>query len=143
MSTVDFVAAVEQTHRALLEFVKGNPVPLQERYSHQDDVTLANPFGPVVRGWEQGAATMERAAAYYRDGEGVGFEGIAQCVTPDLAYTVEMERYKAKIGGREDIAPFELRVTTIFRPEDGTWKIVHRHADPITTVQGPESLLKR
>ncbi len=25
---------------------------------------------------------------------------------------------------------YALRVTTIFGPEDGEWKVVHRHADP-------------
>jgi hypothetical protein len=25
------------------------------------------------------------------------------------------------------------RVTTVFRREDGTWKVTHRHGDPITT----------
>jgi ketosteroid isomerase-like protein len=35
-----------------------------------------------------------------------------------------------------------LRVTSIFRPEDGTWKILHRHADPITTPQPAESVIQ-
>jgi hypothetical protein len=30
----------------------------------------------------------------------------------------------------------------IFRPEDGVWKVVHRHADPITTDQPIESVLQ-
>jgi hypothetical protein len=28
------------------------------------------------------------------------------------------------------------------RPEDGTWKVVHRHADPITTVGPAESVIQ-
>jgi ketosteroid isomerase-like protein len=60
----------------------------------------------------------------------------------ELAYLVRVERAKAKIGGREEIAPIALRVTMIFRPEDGTWKVVHRHADPITTAQPAESVLQ-
>ncbi len=54
-----------------------------------------------------------------------------------------VEQTKAKLGRRQDVAPFTLRVTMIFRPEDGTWKVVHRHADPITTAQPAESVLQK
>ena len=69
-------------------------------------------------------------------------EGVAKYVTPELAYLVEMERYETKLGGREDVSPVALRVTTIFRPEEGTWKVVHRHADPITTARPAESVIQ-
>jgi ketosteroid isomerase-like protein len=143
MSTLDFDEVVEDYHRALGEFLKGNPEPVKMMYSHREEITLTNPFGPPVRGWEQAAVTMERAATHYRDGEIVGFEYVAKYVTPELAYIVELERYQAKLGGREEIVPFALRVTTIFRPEDGTWKVVHRHADPITTAQPVESVIQK
>src|SRR5204863_4018553 len=136
-------AAIAQSHVALGEFVIGNPELLKAAYSQRDDVTLANPFGPPVRGWKQAAETMERAATHYRDGEVVGFDNVATYVTPDLAYIVEVERYRAKIGGGDQITPVELRVTSVFRPEDGTWKIVHRHADPITTARAAESVIQR
>jgi ketosteroid isomerase-like protein len=48
---------------------------------------------------------------------------------------VWIERLKAKVGGAEDITPIAQRATMVFRPEDGEWKVVHRHADPITTAQ--------
>ena len=143
MRTVDFDEVVEQYQRALGEFVKGNPEPNKMVFSHQEDVTLANPLGPAVRGWEQVAATMERAASQIREGEIVAFDIVAKYVTPELAYMVWIERVKAKVDGREEITPFALRVTTIFRPEDGTWKVVHRHADPITTAQPVESIIQQ
>jgi ketosteroid isomerase-like protein len=139
----DLDEVIEQSHLALGEIVKGNPEPLKMVYSHQEDVSLANPFGPPVRGWEQAAATIERAASNYKDGEIVGFESVAKYVTPELAYIVEVERYKAKVGGGEELAPISLRVTSIFRREDGVWKIVHRHADPITTAQPAESVIQK
>jgi ketosteroid isomerase-like protein len=143
MKTVDFDTVVEQYQRALGEFVKGNPEPVKMVFSHREDVTLANPLGPVARGWEQVAATGERAASLLRDGEIVAFDIVAKYVTPELAYIVEVDRTKAKVGARHDITPFALRVTTIFRPEDGTWKVVHRHADPITTAQPVESIIQK
>ena len=143
MAAVDDVdQLIEQFHLASGEFLKGNPKPTQELFSHREDVTLANPFGPPVRGWEQVAKVSEHAASQVRDGEFVSAEIIEKNVTPELAYVVEIEQAKAKIGGSEDITPFALRVTMIFRPEEGTWKIVHRHADPITTAQPAESLIQ-
>jgi ketosteroid isomerase-like protein len=72
----------------------------------------------------------------------VGSEIVAKYVTAELAYVVQLERAKAKVGGREDIAPIATRATMIFRPEEGTWKMVHRHADPITTAQPTESVIQ-
>src|SRR5918998_4751845 len=119
-AVADLDEVVEQCQRALREFVKGIPEPMQRMFSHQEDVTLANPFGPPARGWDEVAATMERAASQLRDGEFVDFETVAKYVTPELAYVVWVERTKAKVGGRQDAAPFALRVTMIFRPEEGT-----------------------
>ena len=133
---------IEQYNQALDEFVKGNPEPVKKLFIHQDNVTLANPLGPPAHGWEQVALTIERAASQFRDGEMDGFEIIEKHVTPELAYVVWIERAKVKVGGREDIAPSALRVTMIFRPEDGVWKVVHRHADPITTARPVESVIQ-
>jgi ketosteroid isomerase-like protein len=134
---------VRETCRlALGEFVKGNPEPFKMLFSHRDDVSLANPSGQAVRGWKQVAETMDRAASWYRDGEVIGFENVATFATPDLVCMVDVERYRAKIGGGEEVTPMTLRVTSILRPEDGTWKVVHRHADPLTAVQSPESLIQ-
>ncbi len=143
MTAVDDVDQLnEQYQLALDEFLKGNPEPGKKLWSHREDVSLANPYGPPVRGWEQVAQTMEHAASLRRDGEFVGSEIVAKYVTPELAYVVQIERAKAKVGGREDITPYALRTTMIFRPEDGTWKVVHRHADPITTAQPAESVIQ-
>jgi|SRR5215208_1527340 len=139
----DLDEVIEQYHLALGEFLNGNPEPVKKIFSHGEDVTLANPFGPPARGWEQVAQTIERAASQFRDGENVGFEIIERYVTPELAYILEIERAKAKVGGREDIAPSDVRATMIFRPEDGEWKVVHRHADPITTAQPAESVIQQ
>jgi ketosteroid isomerase-like protein len=144
MAAVDKVdEVIEQYHLAANEFVKGNPEPAKSLFSRRDDVTLANPQGPAVRGWEQVAKTMELAASARRDGVATSFEIVAKYVTAELAYVVEVERFEGKVGGSEEITPFALRATMIFRPEEGVWKVVHRHADPITTAQPAESVIQK
>jgi ketosteroid isomerase-like protein len=124
-------------------FRERKPEPYKAVFSHQEDVSVGNPFGPFVRGWKQVAETMVRAASLYRDGEIIGFENLAKHVTPDLAYIVEVERIKAKIGGRQEFANVALRSTSVLRPEDGGWKVVHRHADPIASAQPPETIIRQ
>jgi ketosteroid isomerase-like protein len=59
----------------------------------------------------------------------VEFDLLAAGVSNDLGYLVGIEHTTASVGGAPHAA-YALRVTTIFRREDGVWKIVHRHADP-------------
>jgi ketosteroid isomerase-like protein len=143
MSTTDLTRVMDDDHRALDAFVKGDPEPKKRLFSRADDVTLANPLGPPARGWNQVEKTLERAASQLREGEVIGFERISGFATVDLAYIVEIERYRGKVGSVDEIAPNSLRVTTIFRREDGEWKIVHRHADPITSPRPIESTLQQ
>ncbi len=143
MSATDLAQVIEQDHRALDALVRGDPEPKKRLFSRRDDVTLANPPGPPARGWNQVEKTLERAVAQLREGEPIRFERISEYATADLAYIVEIERTRMKVGGADDLAPVSLRVTTIFRREDGEWRIAHRHADPITTARSAESIIER
>jgi len=134
---------IERSHLAWREFVNGDPQPALQLFSHQDDVTVGNPFGPFVRGWERVSDTVGSAATIYLDGEVTGFERVATYATADLVCIVEVERYQAKIAGRDELSPVALRVTSVLRREDDGWKIVNRHADPITSGRSPESVIQR
>jgi ketosteroid isomerase-like protein len=142
MMAPELERVVEQYHQAVDEIVKGNADGSRRAYSRRADVTLANPFGPPVRGREQVEQTLDRAASQMRDGALTGFERIVTGMTAEMAYIVEIERGQTRFGSRDDITPYALRVTTIFRPEEETWKVVHRHADPITTPRPAESLVQ-
>lgn len=137
---MDLTETVERYHAAAAEFVKGNPAPYRELFSQGDDVTLSNPFGPPSKGWEDVRKTMKRAATLWHEGRVVGFENFSTLITPELAYIVEVERFEAKMGDSEQHSQVALRTTSILRPEDGDWKIVHRHADTITTPRDASSV---
>jgi len=118
---------------ALNDYLNGDPRPVQAAFSRHDDVTLCNPVGPPRRG----RAAVERAAAepssHFSDGKISGFDEVSRFVTGDLGYVVRIERGEAHLDGSPEPVPYSLRVTMIFRREGDAWKIVHRHADPITT----------
>ncbi len=144
MDTSDLDQLIERYHIALGELTNGNPEVYKELFSRRDDVTLANPFapfGPVSRGWAEVAETIDRAATNYTDGEVLGFDTIARYVTDELAYIVEVESFRAKVGGRSELASIALRVTSILRREDSGWRVVHRQADTITSARPAEAVL--
>jgi ketosteroid isomerase-like protein len=119
-------------HRALEMFIQGDPEPVLDLWSTREDATLANPFGPPVRGWEAVRDTGRRAASQVADGQGLNVEVISTYATPDIAFEVEIHRFSARMGGADEAAPVILRVTTIYRREDDDgWRVLHRHADPL------------
>ena len=143
----DLKQARELYHEAVAVFIQGDPEATKPLWSQDDDVTLANPLGPPAKGFDAICQVMDTAASLISEGEGYTFETIAVVETPDLAYEVGIERSKAKLGGGGgggggggDKVPTSLRVTTIFRREEGDWKIVHRHADPITEKRSIDSI---
>ena len=133
--------AIERYHHALDAFSRGDPEPVKALYSHRDDVALANPLGPTERGWEQVAAALDYASSRFRDGAVTSFEPLARYEAAQLATLLELERWWARVGDRAaEVTPFEMRVTSTFRHEDGAWRLVHRHAD--FTTPHPEGPLR-
>lgn len=131
--TQDFADAVDAYRRALEQYVTGDPEPVMAFVSQREDVTLANPLGPPHRGPAEVGKAGRGGAAQLRDGSIRGFEEISRYSTSDLGYVVQIERAQARFPGSETMNPIALRVTMIFRREGDVWKLVHRHADPITT----------
>ena len=136
----EFEQALAEYHATVKEIVKGNPEPALELWSQREDVVLCNPFHPFARGTAELEETTKAAASNFAGGE-LTSEIIEKYVAPDLACIVEVERFKATIGGKEGSGA--LRVTTIFRREDVGWRVCHRHADPITSPQDAGSILQK
>jgi ketosteroid isomerase-like protein len=127
----DFDSIIEPYHEALGAIINGDPEGYKALYSEGEDITLANPMAFAVAGGRSEVfERLEGAASKFGGGEQIEFERIAKSVTPELAYIVEVERCRARVGGGDELVPVALRVTSIFRPERGGWKLVHRHADP-------------
>jgi len=107
----------------------GNPRPRLTLWSRNDPVTL---FGAlqIKSGWDEVGPVFEWVAGRFSGCESFELEVIGADSSGDLGYVVGVERTTASVSGAPPQA-YELRVTTIFRRENGDWKAVHRHADPV------------
>ncbi len=135
ISAAELDRVIEKYRLALGDFVKGNPEPMKLLFSIQEDITLANPFGGMRHGRQQVVEGLESSASFFEDGEAPGFQTISKHVTNNLASIIVVENYRTKVVGRQYYAPISLRVTSLLRLEDGLWKVIHRHADPLVTAQ--------
>jgi hypothetical protein len=74
---MDVADAYARFETALDDFAKGNPQPVKA-LSHRADATLANPFGPPARGWDDVSKMLDYASSRFRDGAFLGTERIAE-----------------------------------------------------------------
>jgi ketosteroid isomerase-like protein len=123
---------LERFHAAADAMARGDAGLVKDVYSQADDVTLANPFGHAVRGRTDVDAALDFVASQFSDGAVTEFRNLARYETADLVTLLEIEHWQTRVGGGE-LTDFDLRVSSTYRNEQGTWRLVHRHADPIST----------
>ena len=99
MLAPSFEEEVARYHLAVPEITRGDPGPVKDLYSRLDDVTLANPFGGIARGWAQVEARLDQASRQFQDGEMLGFDTITSYTARDTAYLVETEHFRARLEG--------------------------------------------
>jgi ketosteroid isomerase-like protein len=139
----DLREMLDRTTAALGYLVNGDAGPYLELWSHADDVTVMGGFGSHERGWDRVRQNTLFAATRFRGGSLSSVEAMAAGESGDLAYAVWIERGMVRVEGHDAPSPLAVRVTHIFRREEGAWRIIHRHGDPITEIREPGSVLRQ
>lgn len=112
-------------------FVNGDVDPLLQISAHTSPATLLGPSGTIVSGVHEVNGANTRGASSFESGSTNAFEVIHQEASGALAYWVGIQRSDARIQGAAEPVQFDLRVTEIFRRDEGAWTLIHRHADPL------------
>jgi ketosteroid isomerase-like protein len=104
-----------ERYRALLEF--------------SDDFTLMSPFGGRP---SHGGLTEERFASLGKFFKNGSFQQdlVQAYETEDMVVLALIERTNAEVGGLP-AQDWALRVTLVYRRDGESWRLVHRHADPL------------
>ena len=136
-------ATITESHEALRKILNGDPSGYAALFADRDDITLGNPFGPFGKGRAAVLKALNNASIKYKDGTVVSVERIAVYGDANVVVLVEIEHDRAKLGTSPDFAEFAARVTSVYEKIGRFWKLVHRHADPITTRRPAESMLAK
>lgn len=115
-------------HEAEAAFVHGDPQPRMELWSRHEPVTLFGAIGMSESGWGELSQTFTWVASRFSRVSDFRYDVELVEVSGDMAYTLGFERFQGSVAGRP-VEPVTVRVTHIYRREEGEWRIVHRHAD--------------
>jgi ketosteroid isomerase-like protein len=128
----EFSEFLERCHDALRQHTGGNPRPFLELWSHADDVSLMGGVGGHQVGFDE-VSELLTAAAKTLNYETWSAENLAAGFDDTFGFTVELERLTRHVDG--EMEEMRLRATSVYRREDGAWKVVHRHGDSLMTVE--------
>jgi ketosteroid isomerase-like protein len=123
-----FNTAVRDAEEALHN---GDAEPRMRLWTRHAPVTVLGAWKSAT-GPAEVVELFESLGATFADCTSYEYEPIAVDVIGDVAYTVGLEHTQASINGRP--TTYTLRATQIYRREDGTWKVVHRHGDTLATT---------
>jgi ketosteroid isomerase-like protein len=136
MSEVDeFLSAVLPRQIEAEEALhNGNAEPRMKMWARNDPVTVLGALGVAQSGWDSLAQTFRELGERFSNCTAYDFELLAAGASGDLAYTVGYER-STRSWDQSPPVSSTLRVTHVYRREDGEWKIVHRHGDTMGMAQ--------
>ncbi len=117
--------AVADFYRALNAMFAGDVGPMEKLWSRRPDVTYMGPDGAFRHGWIEIDADFAAAAAKKLGGS-VDAKDITITVGRDIAVVADTE-----VGSRSGHTN-SLRATHVFRLEDGQWKMIAHHVDPLS-----------
>ena len=111
----------------------GDPTLYLQEWSTREPVTVFGARESVV-GWEAASQAIGAVVARFSNASPLDFELLAAGIGGELAYLVGYEHAALSVDNGP-VQPSTLRVTHVYRREDGDWKLVHRHADRATIDQ--------
>ncbi len=119
--------AASQFYVALNALFTGDVKPMTEVWSHANNVTYMGPVGGFQVGWNQVRANWEAQAALKLGGE-VHSERMRITVGQDIAVIHNFE-VGENMNTAGKIRKVSIRATSVFRKEQGRWKMIGHHTD--------------
>lgn len=138
--TKELMIAEQQVLGAANDFARGDPKSWKAVASHGEDVTLFGGAGGEAKGWSAVGDRYTWASAAFSGGS-VKVAPLTRFVDKNLAVTVALEQWDVRFSKTGQTGTLKLRVTHVFRREGDSWRLAHRHADPLTATHEIDSVV--
>lgn len=125
----DFKQFLETRKKAALGYVNGDFARLGKIVTKTSPASFFSPMGDVTEGGTAVAARYEKDAGAFGTGSTSELDMLHFGSSGDLGYWVGYQVADVRMKGKADPVAMKIRVTEIFRREDGAWTMIHRHAD--------------
>lgn len=126
--TSALVLRATQAHIALM---RGDIDTYLTHISTSEDFTLMAPFGgQPTRAEDFTSERWTSIGRFFRNGRESSLELVQAWRSADMVVLAAIERACVEVGGLP-VQHWALRVTLVFRKEQGHWRLAHRHADPL------------
>jgi ketosteroid isomerase-like protein len=119
--------ASAQFYASLNAMFTGDAGPMQEIWSHADNVTYMGPGGGIQVGWNAVRDAWEAQAALKLGGK-IEPHQLHVTVGQDLAFTQCYEKGENQ-DAQGQVVQVSIRATNVFRKENGQWKMISHHTD--------------
>jgi len=134
-ATSDFQQFMKRRAEIALAYVNGDAAPLGDIVTRREPAHFFGPGGGHADGVDAVGQDYRDGAAHFEAGGDSQVEVLQASDSGDLAYWAGLQHAHVRVKGRPDPVAMDLRVTEIYRREDGGWKLVHRHADMLAEPQ--------
>jgi len=136
----EFTRFVAECRHAVGHQVAGNTEPFQALWSHADDVVLMGALGSYAVGWPDVSTSLSFASSHL-NWSGWNATNLLTSVTEVLAFTLDLEHMTRVVDG--ETQERTLRASQGYRLEDGQWRVIFRHGDPMAERIQPPPLPAR
>ena len=124
-----FGAFLTQRETIAQAYSSGDAAPLDAIVTSQDPASFFSPRGDAVHGAVAVASSYREGAAMFEPPARSRLEIIQSGASGDLAFWTGFQFADVHMKEKKEATSMKLRITEVFRFEQGGWKLVHRHAD--------------